>query len=122
MSTHMGVSINMDTPIAGWFLLGKIHLKWMMTGGTPMTMETPIFTSLCLLDSPVVLILVSASHRLTVLAAVRSPSGYCPCPSSERLSSWPGVGACQQEAGKLQGLKIDSIEKWLVDCKKGRSC
>ena len=33
--TKMEVSINGGTPIAGWFLLGKILVKWMMTGGTP---------------------------------------------------------------------------------------
>ena len=27
-------------PIAGWFLFGKILSKWMMTRGTPMTMES----------------------------------------------------------------------------------
>ena len=32
----MGVSINGGTPIAGWFLLGKILLKWMITRGTPL--------------------------------------------------------------------------------------
>ena len=33
---NMGVSINGGTPIAGWFLLGKILLKWMITRGTPL--------------------------------------------------------------------------------------
>ena len=32
---HMGVSIVMEVPPNGCFLLGKIPLKWMMTGGTP---------------------------------------------------------------------------------------
>ena len=26
--------------VAGWFMVGKIPLKWMMTGGPPMTQET----------------------------------------------------------------------------------
>ena len=35
-SGSSGVSIVMDVPFKnGWFLLGKIHLKWMMSGGTP---------------------------------------------------------------------------------------
>ena len=33
--TNMGLSIVMEIPKNGWFLLGKIHLKWMMTGGAP---------------------------------------------------------------------------------------
>ena len=32
-----GVSINGDTPIAGWFIRENPNPKWMMTGGTPMT-------------------------------------------------------------------------------------
>ena len=33
----MGISINGGTPIAGWFISWKIPLKWMMTGGTPIS-------------------------------------------------------------------------------------
>ena len=42
-SSQRGFRGHEGSPIAGWFLLGKIpskSLKWMMTGGTPMTMET----------------------------------------------------------------------------------
>ena len=35
LSMIWGVSINGRSPIAGWFLLGTIPLRWMMTGGTP---------------------------------------------------------------------------------------
>ena len=35
--THMRVSINGDTPIAGWFLMENPTKIRMMTGGTPMT-------------------------------------------------------------------------------------
>ena len=38
----MGVSINGGTPIAGWFISGKIALKWMMTRGTPIFLESSI--------------------------------------------------------------------------------
>ena len=34
-STTGGFQSHGGTPIAGWFLLGKIPLKWMRTGGTP---------------------------------------------------------------------------------------
>ena len=37
----MGVSINGGIPIAGWFIREDPNLKWMITSGTPMTMETP---------------------------------------------------------------------------------
>ena len=30
------------TPIAGWFIMENTNLKWMRTGGTPMTQETSI--------------------------------------------------------------------------------
>ena len=33
----MGVSIVMGVPTNGWFLLGKILVKWMMTGGSPIS-------------------------------------------------------------------------------------
>ena len=39
----MGGSINGGYPIAGWFLLGKIPLKWMMTGGTPILRNPQMF-------------------------------------------------------------------------------
>ena len=29
------VSINEGTPIAGWFIMDKPNLRWMMTGGSP---------------------------------------------------------------------------------------
>ena len=31
----------MGVPQNGWFIRGNPNLEWMMTGGTPMTMETP---------------------------------------------------------------------------------
>ena len=33
----LGLSGNGGTPIAGWFISWKIPLKWMMTGGTPIS-------------------------------------------------------------------------------------
>ena len=30
------------TPIAGWFIMENTNLKWMRTGGTPMTQETSV--------------------------------------------------------------------------------
>ena len=30
-----------NSSLDGWFISWKIRLKWMMTGGTPMTQETP---------------------------------------------------------------------------------
>ena len=40
----MEVSIVMGVPpIAGWFIRENHNLKRMMTGGTPMAMETPIW-------------------------------------------------------------------------------
>ena len=38
-----GVHSHGGTPIAGWFLFGKIPLIWMMNRGSTMTMETPIW-------------------------------------------------------------------------------
>ena len=38
---YMMVSTNGGSPIAGWFIR-EIPLKWMMTGGTPMTQESTI--------------------------------------------------------------------------------
>ena len=39
-STYGGVHSHGGTPTAGWFMLGKIPLKWMITRGSPMTQET----------------------------------------------------------------------------------
>ena len=36
-SAYMGVSIVMGDPQNRWFLLGKILVKWMGTGGTPIS-------------------------------------------------------------------------------------
>ena len=38
----MRISRNGGTLIAVWFIRGNPSLKWMMTGGTPMTWEIPI--------------------------------------------------------------------------------
>ena len=34
-----------STPLAGWFIPWKIRLKWMITGGTPMTWENLIWVA-----------------------------------------------------------------------------
>ena len=34
---HMGMSLNGGTPIAGWFIVENANLKWMMTGGYPIS-------------------------------------------------------------------------------------
>ena len=39
--TQMGVSINGDTPIAGWFIRENPNLTWMITRGTPMDWKPP---------------------------------------------------------------------------------
>ena len=36
----MGVSVHWGSPIAGWFMMENPDLKWMMTGGPPMTART----------------------------------------------------------------------------------
>ena len=42
-----GVSIAMGVPNNGWFLLGRLPLKWMMTGGTPILGNPQIHHSFC---------------------------------------------------------------------------
>ena len=37
------ISIVMGVPKDGWFIVENPNLKWMMTGGTPMTQETSRF-------------------------------------------------------------------------------
>ena len=44
----LGVSINAGSPIAGWFISWFKSIfcyKWMITGGTPMTWESPIMST-----------------------------------------------------------------------------
>ena len=42
MRLYGGFHSHGGTPIAGWFISWKLLLKWIMTRGTPMTMETPM--------------------------------------------------------------------------------
>ena len=39
---EIGGSINVGTPVAGWFISWKIRLKWMMTGGHASVRKTSI--------------------------------------------------------------------------------
>ena len=45
LTYYLGVSWKWGYPIAGWFLLGKIPLKWMMTGGTAISGNHQIYLS-----------------------------------------------------------------------------
>ena len=43
LASPFGVSINGESPIAGWFIVENPNLKWMRTGGTPISGNLHMF-------------------------------------------------------------------------------
>ena len=78
VATHLGVSMNGGTSIAGWFISHGKPQTWMITGGNPYDLgnphihfwEMPIMSFLVQIDGPV---WHTIYHRLPVVEGVNKP-------------------------------------------------
>ena len=81
----MGVSIQKGVAVAyffRWFAMAKNSWKWMMTGGTPMTMETALLSFFFV--HRVFFLSVSFFRFATNMTHSKFKQGILPCPKANR--------------------------------------
>ena len=105
------------TPIAGWFMLGKIPLKWMITRGSPMTQETNTYWLIDCQDFRVLYIMQMCKKWLPIADSKHQSAWLCSARDDWRLGIPSGFRCLTSMVIKTYHSQVYvrhfPMEKWL---------